>query len=229
MTEHRRIGSGRGTGPATPSSATGPAAAGAGTDAPGSRPGLRSPLPSPLPPARAGRGLLYLLLAAVVAAVGAFLVFGAEPPVFHVDAVQVGYRKAVDFSTIDVWSIIRGTPNPYAEVWTPKGRVGTAVRYDTPIGGGLTLELERPVDLSDISEIKVWHKTRVWGMTDSQLDRAERRDRRDRHAEGARFDIQMIGRQDPAGPGRAVGWVLLVVGGAVVAVGGFAFFVRHVI
>jgi hypothetical protein len=166
-------------------------------------------LPRPVPKARPYWRLLLLVPSLATLAIGYH---------YYTNFDRGGVVSALKLSTKQglvgqaaeaVSNISLSSPDLYLKLYTPKGEQKLAVKKDTPIGNGLTWDLDRAAPLRDIQRVEIWDHYRI--TSDKPLDRISF-DGSAWGMDGQRFHIELVGEQfrppSWALPTAAVGAVL---------------------
>jgi len=165
-------------------------------------------LPRRVPKARPYLSLILLIPAAIALWIG-WTNYSNIPAGGTVEAVKLTTKQGfVGQAAEAVDNVKPETPDLYIQLFPKTGpKIVFPAFKDTPIGNGLTWNLAKPIQLSDVDRVEVWDHNAMW--KDKEFDRITLDNVWD--ADGQRFHIQLQGkRYEPPQ------WAMpVMVGGAV--------------
>jgi hypothetical protein len=123
----------------------------------------------------------------------------------EVTALKLTTKSGMVGQASEAVANVRSNPNIYLKIFTVDGEIKTSQFKNTPVGNGLTWNLDKPRQLHQFQRVEVWDDE--WG-DDEQLDRITLAGWA---ADGQRFHVDLLGQ-----PNVAPKWALpaAAVGGA---------------
>jgi hypothetical protein len=190
------------------------------------------------PPAKRFRLLPWWLALVIVAlgVPGGYLLYDSQPDPLagHVRAIRIENNvtlanpSATAQEFVEKLKSLGSNPSLYLEVVAADRDepIKTPVREDTPIGNGLTFELDEPIARRDLREVRVWDEG---FFSNKMIDRIDVGTSLVESGQLFTFTLRSPDAAPPMSQQRLAGWVLVIAAGAGVGVALVRFIALQVI